>query len=191
MACPSQTSGFNVPNYVRKGEERRGRDGERRNEKGKERKKKGKGERKEKEKEKKRGKKRNGRTLLKDDKRPGRPHTCNTAENVEKNRQIVHNGPHVHFEHERPQLWTENKWMLHDDKAAAHRALATRDKMFMKFKLKDRRLGTVEEIQSESQKVLDKLQERDFQEAFQKWQTCWDQCIAAQGDYFEGDRSQI
>ncbi|KAJ4442368.1 hypothetical protein ANN_03954 [Periplaneta americana] len=55
----------------------------------------------------------------------------------------------------------------------------------MKFKLKGHRFSTVEEIQRESQKVLDTLQERDFQEAFQKWQTRWDQYIAAQEDYLE------
>ncbi|KAJ4451723.1 hypothetical protein ANN_03193 [Periplaneta americana] len=42
-----------------------------------------------------------------------------------KIRQIVHKDRHVHFEYERPQLWTKNKWMLRDDTASAHRALAT------------------------------------------------------------------
>ncbi|KAJ4444218.1 hypothetical protein ANN_06009 [Periplaneta americana] len=42
-----------------------------------------------------------------------------------KIRQIVHNDSHFHFKHERPQLWTENKWMLHDDNAPAHRVLIT------------------------------------------------------------------
>jgi len=27
----------------------------------------------------------------------------------------------------------------------------------------------------------------DFNECFQKWQNCWDHCIQAQGNYFEGD----
>jgi hypothetical protein len=38
----------------------------------------------------------------------------------------------------------------------------------MKLKLKGRRLDTIEEIQAESQRVLDTLAEKDFQEAFQK-----------------------
>jgi hypothetical protein len=38
----------------------------------------------------------------------------------------------------------------------------------MKLKLKGRRFDTIEEIQTESQRVLDTLTEKDFQEAFQK-----------------------
>jgi hypothetical protein len=39
----------------------------------------------------------------------------------------------------------------------------------MKLKLKGCLFGTIEEIQAESQKVLNALIEKDFQEAFQKW----------------------
>jgi transposase len=39
----------------------------------------------------------------------------------------------------------------------------------MKLKLKGRRFDTIEEIQAESQRVLDTLTENEFQEAFQKW----------------------
>jgi hypothetical protein len=39
----------------------------------------------------------------------------------------------------------------------------------MKLKLKGRRFDTIEEIQTESQRVLHTLNEKDFQEAFQKW----------------------
>jgi hypothetical protein len=39
----------------------------------------------------------------------------------------------------------------------------------MKLKLKGRRFDTSEEIQAESQRVLDNLTEKEFQEAFQKW----------------------
>jgi hypothetical protein len=37
----------------------------------------------------------------------------------------------------------------------------------MKLKLKGRRFDTIEEIQAESQSVLDALTEKDFQEAIQ------------------------
>ena len=57
----------------------------------------------------------------------------------------------------------------------------------MKLKLKGRRFNTIEEIQAESQSVLDILIEKDFQEAFQKWRRQWDQCPHAGGNYFEGD----
>jgi hypothetical protein len=57
----------------------------------------------------------------------------------------------------------------------------------MKLKLKGHRFDTIEEIQAESQRVLDTLREKDFQEAFQKWRRQWDQCLHAGGNYFEGD----
>jgi hypothetical protein len=41
----------------------------------------------------------------------------------------------------------------------------------MKLKLKGRRFYTTEDIQVESQRVLDTLTVKDFQEAFQKWRS--------------------
>jgi hypothetical protein len=38
----------------------------------------------------------------------------------------------------------------------------------MKLKLKGRRFDTIEEIQAESQRVLDRLTEKNLQEAFRK-----------------------
>jgi len=55
----------------------------------------------------------------------------------------------------------------------------------VKLKLKGRRFDTTEEIQAKSQRVLDILIEKDFQEAFQKWRW-WDRCLHA-GGYFQGD----
>ena len=60
----------------------------------------------------------------------------------------------------------------------------------MKLQLKGRRFDRVEEIQLESQNVLGTLREQDFQHAFQQWQRRWDRCVAARGDYFEGDAAQ-
>jgi hypothetical protein len=57
----------------------------------------------------------------------------------------------------------------------------------MKLKLKGRRFDTNEEIQAESQRVLDTPTEKNFQEAFKKWRRRWDQCLHAGGNYFEGD----
>ena len=51
----------------------------------------------------------------------------------------------------------------------------------MKLKLKGCRFDTIEEIQAETQEVLDTLTERDFQEAFQKWRQRWDRCLHAGG----------
>jgi len=60
----------------------------------------------------------------------------------------------------------------------------------MKLKLKGRRFDTIEKIQAESQRVLDTLTEKDFQEAFQKWRRRWGRCLHSGGNYFEGDSSR-
>jgi hypothetical protein len=57
----------------------------------------------------------------------------------------------------------------------------------MKLKLKGRRFDTIEEIQAESQRVLDTVTEKDFQEAFQEWGRRWDRSLHAGGNYFEND----
>jgi hypothetical protein len=57
----------------------------------------------------------------------------------------------------------------------------------MKLKLKGHRFDTTEEIQAESQRVLDTLTEKDFQEVFQKWRRRWDQCLHVGGNYFKSD----
>jgi hypothetical protein len=60
----------------------------------------------------------------------------------------------------------------------------------MKTKLKGRRFDTVEEIQAETQTVLNTLTKKDFQDAFQKRQKHWDRCVRSQGDYIEGDGAE-
>jgi len=57
----------------------------------------------------------------------------------------------------------------------------------MKLKLNGRWVDTTEEIQAESQRVLDTLIEKDFQEVFQKWRRWWDRCLHVGGNYFKGD----
>jgi histone-lysine N-methyltransferase SETMAR len=111
----------------------------------------------------------------------------------------------------RSDLWRAKNWILHDDNAPCHRALlfceflanhnmlslphppysldlALADFFLfpkMKMQLKGRRFHSVADIQCESQKVMDSLTQNDFKAAFQQWQERCDQCIAAQGDYFE------
>ena len=53
----------------------------------------------------------------------------------------------------------------------------------MKIRLNGRRFVSIEEIQAESQQVLNMVMPSDFNECFQKWQNRWDHCIQAQGDY--------
>jgi len=57
----------------------------------------------------------------------------------------------------------------------------------MKLRLEGRRFDTTEEIHAESQEVIDTLTFENFQGCMKSWETCWDRCIHAQGNYFEGD----
>jgi len=104
----------------------------------------------------------------------------------------------------KPQKWRNQKLIYHDN-APAHRSfkvsqflaknnmtvnshppyspdLAPCDfSLFPKLKLrmKGRTFDTTEEIQEESQWVLDTFPKRDFQGCFQAWQKRWDRCIRA------------
>jgi len=50
----------------------------------------------------------------------------------------------------------------------------------LKIKFKGRRFQTLEEIQAESQAVLNTLRENDFQGCFKNWQRRWDRCQASE-----------
>jgi transposase len=112
-----------------------------------------------------------------------------------------------------PELWKNRNWLLHHDNAPAHTSLVVREFLTknnvttvphpayspdlahcdfyvfpkMKLRLKGRRFASIEEVQAESQQILNTLTPTDFNECFQKWQNRCDCCIQAQGDYFEGD----
>jgi len=112
----------------------------------------------------------------------------------------------------RPDQWWNNTRLFHHDNAPAHAALLPRRFLTdnnmtvvphppyspelapsdfflfrkLKMKLKRRRFQT-EEIQAESQVVLNPLRKNDFQECFKNWQRRWDRCQASEGDYFEGN----
>ena len=54
-------------------------------------------------------------------------------------------------------------------------------------KLRGCRYDTIEEMKEGVTKVIDMLTQRDFHGAFQKLLEQYNKCIAAGGDYFEGD----
>jgi len=62
--------------------------------------------------------------------------------------------------------------------------------LFLKWKssLKGRRFQRVEEIEENSIRDLHAIPQNTFQDTFQKWKKCWEQCIKSGGEYFEGDR---
>jgi len=57
----------------------------------------------------------------------------------------------------------------------------------MKSRLKERRFDTTEEFHTETQEVIDTLTFENFWGCKKSWETRWDRCIHAQGDYFKGD----
>ena len=63
--------------------------------------------------------------------------------------------------------------------------------LFPKLKetLRDCRYETIEDMKEAVTKVIDTLTQEDFDESFQKGLERYNKCIAAGGDYFEGDKS--
>ena len=54
-------------------------------------------------------------------------------------------------------------------------------------KLRGCRYETIEDMKEAVTKVIDMLTQEDFHGAFQKLLEWYNKCIAARGDYFEGD----
>jgi len=95
----------------------------------------------------------------------------------------------------RPEMWKNGNWLLHHDNAPAHISLVVREFLTknnvstvphpayspdlapcnfyvfpkMKLRLKGRRFASIEEIQAESQQILNTLTPADFSECFLKW----------------------
>jgi hypothetical protein len=51
----------------------------------------------------------------------------------------------------------------------------------LNIKLKGRHFDTAEAMEAEPQAVLNSLTDHDSQDAFEKWQRCWEWCIHAEG----------
>ena len=61
----------------------------------------------------------------------------------------------------------------------------------LKEKLRGCRYETIEEMKKAVTKVIDTLTQEDFHGALKKLLERYNKCIAARGDYFEGDQSFI
>ncbi|UYV65522.1 hypothetical protein LAZ67_3004586 [Cordylochernes scorpioides] len=57
----------------------------------------------------------------------------------------------------------------------------------LKKKLKGRKFQSIEEIKVESKKAMKAIPKTDYQRCFADWKKRWLKCIAANGDYFEGE----
>jgi histone-lysine N-methyltransferase SETMAR len=117
----------------------------------------------------------------------------------------------------RPGLW-RNGWILHQDNAPAHNALSVRQFLAKKKKkvpglhhapytpdlapcdfflfpklkhsLKGTHFQSIEDIQRKTTDLLKWFTQNDFQKCFHAWKERMQQCIEAQGNYFEGDNLQ-
>jgi len=116
----------------------------------------------------------------------------------------------------RPELFANKSWILHHDDAPAHTALSVReflatkqiivlehpayspdlapcDFLFPKIKeiLKERHFDDIDDIRSNTTAALKAIPQNHFQNSFEGRIRRWRQCIASQGDYFEGDHGGI
>ncbi|UYV76055.1 hypothetical protein LAZ67_13002340 [Cordylochernes scorpioides] len=60
-----------------------------------------------------------------------------------------------------------------------------------KKKLKGRKFQSTEEIKVESKKAMKAIPKTDYRRCFADWKKRWLKCIAANGDYFEGDNLSL
>ena len=109
----------------------------------------------------------------------------------------------------RPALFKSAQWHFHQDNAPVHNSILVTDyltKMGIKTfpqppyspdlapcdfwlfpKLRGCRYETTEEMKEAVTKVIDTLTQENFHGTFQKLLEWYNKCIAAGGDYFEGD----
>ena len=113
------------------------------------------------------------------------------------------------FRRKRAALFKSGQWHFHQDSTPVHNSILVTDYLikmgtktlprppyspyfapcdFCLFpKLRDCRYETIEEIKEAVMKVIDTLTQEDFDGAFQKLLERYNKCIAAGGDYCEGD----
>ena len=117
------------------------------------------------------------------------------------------------FGRKRPALFKSGQWHFQQDNAPVHNSILVTDNLTkmgiktvphppyspdlapcdvcffpkLKEKLRGCRYETTEEMIDAVMKVIDTLTQEDFHGAFQKLLEQYNKCIAARGDYFEGD----
>jgi len=124
---------------------------------------------------------------------------------------------HEKVRQKRPEISANNSWILHHDNAPAHKALSVREFLatkqiallehpayspdlapsdfflFPKIKetLKGRHFDNSDDIRSNTMAALKVIPQNQFQNCFEGWTKRWRQCIASQGEYFEGNQGGI
>ena len=113
------------------------------------------------------------------------------------------------YRRKRPAFFKSGQWHFHQDNAPVHNSILVTDYLtkmgintvaqppnspelapcdFWLFpKLRGCRYETIEEMKEAVTKAIDTLTQEDFHEAFHKLLERYNACIAAGGDYLEGD----
>ena len=91
----------------------------------------------------------------------------------------------------RPDLWANNSWILHHDKAPSHKAIVIREHLAKKFdRLKKplcgTRCSTRDEVMEKSKMALKAIPQTDYKKCFEDWIKRWHKCVEVDGEYFEG-----
>ena len=157
-----------------------------------------------------------GMESVRDDERCGRSKDVNTPELIGQRVRLKVRVTNVEVLREfrkrfcrgRPALFKSSPWYFHQDNAPVHNSILVTDYLtkmgintvpqppyslnlapcdFWLFpKLRGCCYETIEEMREAVMKVIDMLTKEDFHGAFQKLLERY-KCIAARGDYFEGD----
>ena len=113
------------------------------------------------------------------------------------------------FGRKRPALFKSGQWHFHEDNAPVHNCILATDYLtkmginrvprpsyspdlspcdfWLFLKLRGCRYEKIEEMKEAMTKIIDTLTQEDFHEDLQKLLERYNKCIAAGGDYFEGD----
>lgn len=117
----------------------------------------------------------------------------------------------------RPELWSNNSWLLHDDNAPSHRAHIVRDYLTkhqvntilqppyspdmapcdfflfpkLKLPLRGKRFESLETIKENATKELKSIPTEAYKMCMDKWVERWRMCVASEGCYFEGDKINL
>ena len=147
-----------------------------------------------------------GRESMRDDERCRMSQEVNTPELIDETVRVFRK----RFHQKRPALFKSGQWHFHQDNVPVHNSILVTDyltKMGINtvpqppynpdlapcdFCLFPKLRGchcyeTIEEMKEAVKKVIDMFTQEDFHGTFQKLLECYKKCIAAGGDYFEGD----
>ena len=115
----------------------------------------------------------------------------------------------------RPSI--DDNWMLHHDNAPCHTAISVIEFLVkkcipvvaqppysldlsscefflfpkLKFQLKERHFGTVENIEKAVSDQLKAIPVSDYQRCYEEWEQPLRRCVASQGNYLEGDKLDL